>query len=428
MPEASGRHIGQESGQESTQAAQELPRVSFPRVSQGLQQASLSQAPQVSPAQTLGPEAFLMAFTEKGEQLAQRIAGQLSQTGQYASVSALRVTKLKESTAEVFKTGNVLIFVGAMGIAIRAIAPLVKSKTTDPAVIVIDEAGQFVISVLSGHLGGANHYSREIAGLIQATPVITTATDVQGLFSVDDFARQNGYVVLNPKSIKLVSAALLEGRQVGLSSDFEVKGQLPELLRLKTEGYCEKPDTGLSSDGKLSSDTKRFDDTKRSEDEQSGSDSGRLDLGIHIGLNPESRPFKQTLTLIPKCFHVGLGARKGIDPEALEQFFLQILSELGLPWQAVASLSSVDLKKEEGAILALAKKYRIPFITYPATELDLVAADFQQSEFVQSITGTGNICETSAYLSSGRGEMVLSKTTGQGMTIAVARQHWELRF
>lgn len=122
-----------------------------------------------------------MAFTEKGYNLAASIA---EKTGG----EAVKVTNLKESVQSVFKTGNVIVFVGAVGIAVRGIASLIVSKTTDPAVIVVDELGRFVVPILSGHIGGGNEHALKIAGLIGATPVITTATDINDVFAIDVFA------------------------------------------------------------------------------------------------------------------------------------------------------------------------------------------------------------------------------------------------
>lgn len=123
------------------------------------------------------------------------------------------VESLHDFTTVGFREGNVLIYIGAVAIAVRAIAPFVKDKTTDPAVLAIDEQGTFVVPILSGHIGGANEYARQIAELIGATPVVTTATDIRGEFAVDVFAKRNGLEINDMKMAKEFSAKLLRGEE-----------------------------------------------------------------------------------------------------------------------------------------------------------------------------------------------------------------------
>ena len=120
-----------------------------------------------------------------------------------------------------------LVFVGAVGIAVRSIAPLLRSKTTDPAVVVVDEAGQFAISLVSGHMGGANQLARQVASCLDATPVVTTATDVNGKFAVDVFAVKNGLAIGSMRRAKEISAAILAGRPVGIHTAYRLEGEVP---------------------------------------------------------------------------------------------------------------------------------------------------------------------------------------------------------
>jgi len=330
----------------------------------------------------------VFSFTDKGLLLAEWVADKINASDMGAAAVPLRVKDLREQTGAAFVRDAAIVFVGAAGIAVRAVAPYLKNKTSDPAVIVIDEDGKYTVPILSGHIGGANRYARGIAAAIGAVPVITTATDVNGVFSVDAFASENGYFVANPECVKHISSALLEGREVGLCSDFEVAGALP---------------AGLISG-------------------ESGSE------GICISLDGEKKPFDKTLTLMPKCLHAGMGCRKDADPEAVEGLFAEAMNSLPAPIETAASVSSIDLKNNEKALISLAVKYRIRFVTYSAAELNEVARLFGQSDFVKRATGAGNVCEASAYLASKRGAVVFPKYAKNGATISIAREFWRVSF
>ena len=180
-----------------------------------------------------------IAFTERGYALAERTARALSdcaQTGEDDPGWDVSVSRgfgegkadLRAWTALAWEASDALLFVGAAGIAVRAIAPHVASKANDPAVVAIDEAGRFAVSLLSGHLGGANELAQTVARAAGAIPVITTATDVRGVWAVDTWARCAGLAVSNPEAIKRVSARLLSGGRVALYSDIPISGQPPE--------------------------------------------------------------------------------------------------------------------------------------------------------------------------------------------------------
>lgn len=165
-----------------------------------------------------------LAFTETGLALAKRLAvslpGSVARCGQNGA-------SLAEWTSAQFVHSDALIFVGAVGIAVRAIAPHCRSKTTDPAVVVVDECGRFAVPILSGHLGGANDLARAIAAVCGAVPVITTATDAHGIFAVDEWAKHQNCMVLEPERIKLVSGKLLAGQPIYYRADFPVTGTVP---------------------------------------------------------------------------------------------------------------------------------------------------------------------------------------------------------
>ncbi len=164
----------------------------------------------------------LICFTDEGRKLMLKLgerlgeeaqSGSFQPSGQANSSEPVLVESLSKFTEEAFCQGNVLIYIGAVAIAVRAVAPFVKDKTTDPAVIAIDEKGTFVIPVLSGHIGGANSYAEDIARLIGAIPVVTTATDIRGEFAVDVFARRNNLEINDMKMAKDFTAKILRGEE-----------------------------------------------------------------------------------------------------------------------------------------------------------------------------------------------------------------------
>jgi cobalt-precorrin 5A hydrolase len=328
-----------------------------------------------------------MSFTPNGNKLASRIADKLSNDTELI-IRNKRVRKLGGYIDSIFKKNHILVFIGATGIAVRAVAPLLQNKMNDPAVIVIDETGRYVIPLLSGHAGRANYFAEKIATLINAVPVLTTATDVNGVFAVDTFAVENGYVIINPNRIKEISSQILQGQNVGLTSEFKIIGQPPNHVIVKNKGR----------------------------------------VGIYIGTKSDYNPFTQTLHLLPKCFHVGIGTVRNISFQKLNIFFQNTLSEQKIAVEWIGSLSSIDLKKNEKAILELANYYNIPFYTYSAEELRQLENRFSHSEFVQSVTGVGNVCESSAYLASKHGQIIMGKTADSGITLAIAKENWNIHF
>jgi len=288
---------------------------------------------------------------------------------------------LQDTVCEHFEKGNVLIFIGATGIAVRAIAPFVNDKASDPCVLVIDELGNYVISLLSGHLGGGNEFAEKISKLIHATPIISTATDLNHRFAVDVFAKKNNLLLSDMKIAKMISADLLDNKQVGISG-LVPKGNLPK-------GICYESPIKLST-------------------------------GFCISPFAKNPPFEHTLYLIPKQVVLGIGCKKDTSPFALQEFVNETLEEQGIFKTAVCAIVSIDLKAKEPALLELSSTYQVPFITYSADELLKVPGDFTTSEFVRKITGVDNVCERSTLAYSKADNLFLRKTARNGMTIAIS--------
>lgn len=326
----------------------------------------------------------IIAFTKKGLELAENIAGAFGgvavRSGQ--SVSA------KDWVKEHFKTGNQLVFVGALGIAVRLIAPFLEHKTKDPAVVVIEESGNFVIPVLSGHIGGANELAKELADYLGATAVLTTATDVRECFAVDNWAKKMGLAIRNPQAIKAVSSKVLAGESVRLA--------------VEDEGDV---------------------DCKRLPKEVILSDYEEADFIISVKERPWNRELlrEKTLQLVPKHFVLGIGCKKGTSKEQIEELYDSCRQKLGICEESITGVYSVDLKKEEAGLVDFCKEHDFLFSTYSVEELQAVAGDFSGSDFVQATVGVDNVCERSAVLGGG-GELVLKKQALNGVTLAVAER------
>lgn len=291
---------------------------------------------------------------------------------------------LKELVSGHFKKENNLIFIGACGIAVRSIAPFVDKKTSDPCVLSIDEKGQYVISLLSGHIGGGNEFALLTANAIHAVPVISTATDLNHRFAVDMFAKKNHLALSDMKIAKNISAALLNHEEIGLTG-LVPDGTLPE-------GIC-------LIDGSTTS----------------------LTTGFCISsFDKGGSPFVDTLYLIPKQVVLGIGCKRNTDLENLRQFVLEILQAHGIFKEAVAAIASIDIKAKETAIVSLAEYFQVPFQTYTSEELRDVPGNFTTSEFVKSITGVDNVCERSTLAYSKAEKLYLGKTAKDGMTIAIS--------
>jgi cobalt-precorrin 5A hydrolase len=367
----------------------------------------------------------IAAFTQRGKELATRLIQKNE-----AHWEVIRYEKdLKQWCARCFEETDALIFIGACGIAVRTIAPFVKSKTTDPAVLVLDEAGQFVISLLSGHIGGANELALQISGQIGAVPVITTASDVNGKLAVDVFAKKNHLQIASMTDAKKLEAALLRGETIGVHCSGVIEGTLPPELKL-WDFPSEERTEDRSSDGTDSEDRLAC----QKEQERSNTIDHLIWISEYEPDRSQLTPFLSTpsatiLHLIPQSMVLGIGCRKGKPEEDIEAVVEKLLEELRVSPKAIHQVASIDLKKDEAGIRGLCQKYGWEFVTYPASELEQVPGDFTTSEFVRKTTGVDNVCERSARLAAGDGaEIIRKKYAENGVTAALAVRKWRVRF
>lgn len=336
-------------------------------------------------------KAEIIAFTAQGARLAACLCGELPEAEAWAPPCYCTgpVQPLRESlavwTARRFRQGTALVFIGAAGIAVRAIAPHVRGKEVDPAVICIDHAGRYVIPLLSGHLGGANRLAQHLAVRLGAQAVLTTGTDVSGVFSPDAWAEQHGCSVADVSQIKYISAALLRGERVGFVSEFPVKTALPDGVYAGVATRC----------------------------------------GIEVAVRPRAH-FQHTLLLIPRCIVAGIGCRRGVDVHTIRRRLVEVLREAHLPLEAVGAVASIDIKADEPGLLGLCERLNAPLLTFPAQQLMAVKGEFSSSKRVERVTGADNVCERAAVLAGGR--LIVRKSAANGVTVALAQREFTVSF
>lgn len=335
----------------------------------------------------------IISITENGRALSEKISGFLAEENDVFRFSfhkncdknAVAFLDLSGLISEIFEKYSAIIFVCASGIAVRGIAPFVRSKTVDPAVVVIDDSGNFVISLLSGHIGGANRLAEKIAHKLNAIPVITTATDVGGHFSPDSFAVANNLLITNISAAKEIAAAVLKNEKIGLLSDYECKN-IPQEM-----GIYERCRTGIC----VSSDISK-------------------------------KPFEITLNLVPKNIVVGIGCKKGTTCALIEKRVSECFEAVGYDIKRIFAIATIDIKANEKGLVEYCEKNNLKLITYSADELMSVDGEFTQSDFVMSKTGTDNVCERSIVKFGV--QLFLRKQSGSGVTVSAGEVPIEIDF
>ena len=274
-----------------------------------------------------------LAFTDTGLALARRLADALPGSVDRCGSGGV---SLAGWTALQFAQSDALVFVGAVGIAVRAIAPHCRSKASDPAVVVLDECGRFAVPVLSGHLGGANDLARALAAVCGAVPVITTATDAHGIFAVDEWAKHQNCTVLEAERIKHVSSKLLAGQSVRFAAEFPVQGTPP-----------------------------------------AGVDPARTPAEADFALTLS--PAGDALHLVPHIGVLGIGCRRGTCAEQLEAAFADFCARHSLAPACIVAAASIDLKADEAGLLAFCRAHGWPITFYSAEQLRALSGPFTPS-------------------------------------------------
>lgn len=316
----------------------------------------------------------IIAFTSNGVKLAESLKiGDIYAYYKY-NRNHKSFKKISDIMQDCWNNYHTIIFISACGIAVRAIAPFVKDKTKDPAVVVCDELGKFAISLLSGHIGGANDIARKLATLTMGIPVITTATDILGRFAVDVWAKENNLVLKDLKLAKKISSAIVNGDEVGYVG-------------------CIKKPVGLVENSNAS-------------------------MGVFVG-HTMDKPFKNTLRLATKSLILGIGCKSNTPYEDIKTAVDELFEKENLNLDSVKMISSVSIKANESGIIRLASELGVNFATYSVYYLGNIAGQFSYSEFVKNEIGLDCVCERAALAKGGK--LIVKKHKFPGVTLAVAK-------
>ena len=377
----------------------------------------------------------IISFTEKGAHLSLKLLDMLNEAGEnawlYTKCSKYRDGSINKRLRYVYSNTdewakvqmsakNELLFIGACGIAVRAIAPWVANKLNDSPVLVMDELGTYVIPILSGHVGGANELAVKIGEMTGSIPVITTATDLNKSFAVDIFAKKNYLYIENKDGIAKVSSKVLRGEKISIA--IEPLGHAisePETLETE-ENKTEKVETVKA--GKQA--------------EQDNRITNQIEIvdfppnqPVDVIITSKRNDYNASLILRPREYVLGMGCKRDTAPEKISAYIDQTLTGLGISKNQVYAICSIDKKRDEAGFLQWSSLERISFITYSAEELEEVEGEFEGSQFVKSQVGVDNVCERAALKGCGEGgELVYRKHASDGMTIAVAKRDWRVSF
>ena len=339
----------------------------------------------------------VLALTPQGAALARKICQDLAgancwlprgQAGDDAEIKAF--DQLSAVFQEAFARRENLVCVMAAGIVVRSIAPYLQGKDTDPAVVAVDEAGKFAVSLLSGHLGGANDLARRVAQILGATPVITTATDVQGLPALDSLAAERGLLIENLDAVRQVSMALLSGQPVRL---VDPDGYLADLLQENNPSLFvgeNDLDAALAGGGP----------------------------GVYVGFRERAWP-PGWLILRPKNLVAGMGCHKGTPAREILDFLQKIFKQERLSLASLKALATIEAKKEEPGLRQAAAELGVEFVWFTKEELQEITVPHPSKQVAKHL-GVLSVSEAAA-LKAGGGELILPKVNGANATLAVAR-------
>jgi len=345
------------------------------------------------------PGKAILCLTRSGSQLAIKLAPSMGGcpvylprrlAGEVADAKSLIYYDDWQTTfAMAFQEYDQLICIMAAGIVVRSLAKCMVSKYQDPGVVVVDEKGQFAVSLLAGHVGGANQLAADVARLTGGQAVITTATDVQGKTAADLLALDMEALIDPPQHLKLINRCLAENETVYIYSAWLLS---PAVTRGFTwQAWHQGRDEIM-----------------------------RPAVIIGHSRSSDSRP--EVLWLKPRNLSVGIGCRRGVDMQEIESALERVLDQHDLDRRCVRNLASIELKTDEAGLKQLAEKMGIPVLFFSRAEIATLAGTYPESAWVQEIAGVGGVCEPAARLASRQGITLVPKQNIGPVTISVAME------
>ncbi len=339
----------------------------------------------------------ILASTDRGVLLADRLCRELEgsivfSTRPGGASTVQPIASIADFLAASFADYDAFIFIGALGICVRSIAPYVQDKATDPAILNLDDHGQFVQPVLSGHLGGANELARRLARVLGAQAIITTASDLQHIWALDTLAAQFGWQAVASQPLNKLVSLFVNNAKTALLLDVQDEGTR----------WLEKT-------------RPPFVDIFYSRDEIAWD---RYQLALAVTYRPLVAPVP-ALAFYAPVLHLGLGCSRDIEADLLEASVRAQLAAHELAIEAVKSINSIDIKHDEVAFLALAERLGVPLLTYPADALNTQTTP-NPSDVVLRKLGVPSVGEAAAQLASGNGQLLLEK---QKVTVASGKKH-----
>lgn len=348
----------------------------------------------------------IISVTNQGDHTAEKINKKIPCT--IFGRSIVKERGIKNIVGKIFDEFDAIIFMSSTGIAVRSIVGHVKSKATDPAVLVIDASSKYVISLLSGHLGGANELTVEISEIIQAQPIITTATDALGVVAPDVIARDHNLAIDSMKNCKDIAALIVEGKKILFIDEDEIidtpKGyvSISEIENINRE---------------ITMKDKCYEDLLESV-QGAVIITNKSECGGYNRINLDNIP---TVKLIRKNIVLGIGCRKDYDSSYMSDNVKKSLEKNNLHRQSVIEISTVEIKSKEKAILDLAEEYNCKLKIYTIEEISKVEHLFDGSDFVKRTIGVKAVSDPCVHLSGG--EILQYKTKMNGMTLTIGRKN-----
>ena len=345
----------------------------------------------------------IWVITPNGTRLADTLSMNVSDVDVYVSQNIRETTacfKFRSLSGTLEKkfhqyTGH--IFIMSTGIVVRVIAPLIRHKTEDPAVVVVDDRGIHAISLLSGHLGGANELAQKIAGLLGANPVITTATDVNKVPAIDVLAKEKSLFIENPQAIKAVNMALLKGEKIHVHDPFGFFAKCLPNSEPRTYGGTKKYFEKDYRD-------KELEDVP----------------GVYVDDIKAELPAR-ILTLRPASLVAGIGCNRNTGMEEMKALLQDVLETNNLASSSLKCMASIDVKADEPGLIALAENLGLTVIFFTRQELNQVKGIKNPSTIVEKHVGVKSVCEAAAIQAAQNGTLIVPKQTTQNVTIAIAR-------